>query len=249
MDNREAKFILSAYRPSGQDANDPRFGEALGQARRDPILERWFRESVEFDAAVTEKLRSVSPPSDLRDSILAGGRLSRPSRWRNELRRWAIAAALIMTAIFGALVAREKTKPRLAEWQTAALSTISSLVDGRTKFDAQSSRAAELGAWLQANRAPAANHLPPRLETLPSLGCKTFSWNGNLVSVICFQRADGGLIHLVIANASATSNRAINGEPEFVQRGDWVMVTWREGDKVCMLALEGSRDQLRSYLL
>jgi hypothetical protein len=39
MDNREAKFVLSAYGPGGQDAGDARFAEALEQVRRDPMLE------------------------------------------------------------------------------------------------------------------------------------------------------------------------------------------------------------------
>ncbi len=72
MDNREAKFLLSAYRPSGQDADDPCFAEALEQARRDPVLERCFNESIAFDATMTEKLRAVEVPPDLRENILAG---------------------------------------------------------------------------------------------------------------------------------------------------------------------------------
>jgi hypothetical protein len=72
MDNREAKFILNAYRPGGQDAHDPRFVEALDQVRRDPILQHWFDESVAFDAAMTEKLFAIPVPSDLRESILTG---------------------------------------------------------------------------------------------------------------------------------------------------------------------------------
>ena len=64
MDNQEAKFILSAYRPGGQDASDPRFAEALEQARRDPVLERWFSESIAFDAAMTEKLGAIAVPND-----------------------------------------------------------------------------------------------------------------------------------------------------------------------------------------
>lgn len=55
MDNREARFVLNAYRPGGQDAGDPRFAEALEQARRDPVLERWFSESLAFDAAMAER--------------------------------------------------------------------------------------------------------------------------------------------------------------------------------------------------
>src|SRR5215470_6851095 len=81
MDNREAKFILNAYRPGGQDASDPRFAEAIEQARRDPGLEQWFKESVAFDATVTEKLHAVAVPVDLRDNILAGVKISRPLRW------------------------------------------------------------------------------------------------------------------------------------------------------------------------
>jgi hypothetical protein len=34
-----------------------------------------------------------------------------------------------------------------------------------------------------------------------------------------------------------------------IQQGHWATATWREGDMIYMLALEGSRDELRSYLL
>jgi len=102
MDNRQAKFILNAYRRGGQDASDPRFSEALEQARHDPILERWFSESVTFDAAVAEKLRAIEVPPDLRENIIAGVKVSRPLR--APLIKWAIAAALILMAIFGSLI-------------------------------------------------------------------------------------------------------------------------------------------------
>ncbi len=249
MDNQEAKFVLSAYRPGGQDATDPRFSQALEQARRDPMLEHWFRDSIAFDAAIAEKLHAVAVPSDLRNDILAGVRVSRPSQWASPLLKLAIAAALLMAAIVGSLILREVTKPRLAGWQTNALGTISSLVNGRSNFDAQSHSASELVNWLQTNGAPAAERLPRNLETLESLGCKTFLWNQELVSVICFKRPDGGLIHLVARKPSAAADPALRGEPKLVQQGAWATATWREGDMVYMLAMEGSREQVRSYLL
>src|SRR5207249_674724 len=95
VDNREAKFILNAYRPAGQDASDPRFAEAFEQARRDPGLDRWFSESIAFDTAMTEKLRALEVPPDLRENILAGVKVSRPLRWSKPFIKWAIAAALI----------------------------------------------------------------------------------------------------------------------------------------------------------
>lgn len=245
MDNREAKFILNAYRPGGQDASDPRFSEALKQVRHDPILERWFSESTAFDMAVAEKLRAIEVPPDLRDSILAGVKVSRPLRL--PFVKWAIAAALISMAILGSLIWHNTRPAHLARWQNEALDVVSSLVRNESSFDAQSHNASELVAWLGANHAPAAQTLPQNLDRLESLGCKTFSWAGKTVSVICFMRPHGGLIHLVTMNASTASERAIKREAKFVQQGDWATATWREGDMIYMLATEGSVNQLRPY--
>lgn len=246
MDNREAKFILHVYRPGGQDADDPRFAEALEQAQRDLVLERWFSESIAFDTTVTEKLRTIEVPADLRESILAGVKLSRPLR--SPFIKWAIAAALVSIAILGSLIWRETRPAHLSGWQSQALDVVSSLVNNESRFNAQSHNGRELVAWLRANRAAAPEALPRELEKLESIGCKTFSWNGIPISVICFARTDGGLIHLVTMNASA-SDRTLNRKPELVQQGHWATATWREGEMIYMLALEGSRDQLRSYLL
>ncbi len=62
---------------------------------------------------------------------------------------------------------------------------------------------------------------------------------------MCFMRPDGGLIHLVTMNTLAAPDR----RPRLVQRDHWATATWREGDMIYMLALEGSPDQLRQYLL
>ena len=247
MDNREAKFILNVYRPGGQDASDPRFSEALDRARRDPILECWFSESIAFDTAMTEKFSAIEVPPDLRENILAGVKVSRPLR--SPFIKWAIAAALISMAIFGSLIWHAARPAHLAGWQSQALDVVSSLVRNESSFDAQSHNADQLLAWLRANHAPAAQKLPGNLGKLESIGCKTFSWNGIPVSVICFMRPDGGLIHLVATAAPATIARASKMEPRFVRRGEWTTATWREGDNVYMVAMEGSPDQLRSYLL
>jgi hypothetical protein len=243
MDNREAKFLLNAYRPGGHDTSDPRFAEALEQARRDPVLERWFNESIAFDTAVTEKLRVIEVPPDLRENILAGVKVSRPLR--SPFIKWALAAALVLSTALGSLIWHNTRPDHLAGWQNAALHVISSLVSNASSFDAQSHNASELVAWLRANHAPAAQTLPHSLGKLQSLGCKTFAWNGTPVSVICFTRPDGGLIHLVTMNAPAVSDRS----PRLVQQDHWATATWREGNMTYMLALEGSSNQLRRYLL
>jgi len=249
MDNWEAKFILNAYRPGGQDATDPRFAEALEQARRDPVLERWFSESIAFDTAMTEKLRAMEVPPDLRENILAGVKVSRPLRWSKPFIKWAIAAALSAMAILGSLIWHETRPAHLAGWQNQALDVISSLVRNESSFDAQSHNADELLAWLRVNHAPVAQTLPQNLDKLESLGCKTFSWAGKPVSVICFMRPDGGLIHLVTMSTSVESDLELKRQPRIVQQNHWATAMWREGEMTYMLALEGSPDQLRTYLL
>ncbi len=249
MDNQEAKFILSAYRPGGQDANDPRFADALDQAKRDPVLERWFEDSVSFDAAVTEKLCAIAVPPDLREHILAGVKITRLLRWSKQQLRFALAAAVAIMAAIASLVWHSARPAQLSGWQNQSLTVISSLVKMESKFDAQSHQPAQLLAWLRENHAPAAQALPSRLEKLKSLGCKTFSWNGAPVSVMCFVRPDGGLVHLVTTDAaSAMTTGHWKTKPTLLRQGDWMTATWREGDKIYMIALEGTPDQLRPYV-
>jgi hypothetical protein len=250
MDNREAKFILNAYRPRGQDANDPRFAEALEQARRDPILQHWFDESVAFDAAMTEKFSATPVPSDLRESILTGVKVAHAPHWKNSWRKWAIAAAVVLSATLGVVIWHNTRPPPVAGWQLQALDAIlSSIARNESHFDVISRNPAELVKWLRANYAPARENLPHNLDRLPSIGCKTFFWHGKPVSLICFTLPEGRAIHLVITNVSTESDRAIKHEAKVIQQGHWATATWREGDMIYMLALEGSRDELRSYLL
>ena len=92
MNSTEAKFILQARRPDGADDAEPRFAEALEQARRDPALAAWLAREQAFDAAVAEKLRSTQPPAGLREAILAGAKVSRPLPFWRRTQTLAMAA-------------------------------------------------------------------------------------------------------------------------------------------------------------
>ncbi len=253
MDNREAKFILNAYRPGGQDAHDARFAEALEQVRCDPTLQHWFDESVAFDAAMTEKFFAIPVPSNLRESILTGVKVTRPEsirHWKNRWRKWAIAAAVLLSATLGVLIWHETRPAPVADWQLQALDAIlSSIARDESHFDVISSNPADLVKWLRENSAPAGKKLPNNLDKLPSIGCKTFFWRGKPVSLICFTLPEGRAMHLVMTPVSTDSDRSIKHQAKLIQQDHWATATWRQGDMIYMLALDGSRDELRSYLL
>ncbi len=98
-----ARLLFSAYRPSGQDADDPAFAAAIEAAKNDPELAHWLAEQQAFDQAVAGHLRTVEIPADLRARILAGAALSRPhSRW-TPARVWALVA--LLAAIAGVCIA------------------------------------------------------------------------------------------------------------------------------------------------
>src|SRR5262250_2727767 len=99
MTNERAKFLLSAYRHNGADAQDPIFRDALEQAARDPDLASWFANQRSFDAFVSEKLNSIQPPSSLKTAILSGI-YSGPPKHRFPLGRLlGVAAVLFLSGI------------------------------------------------------------------------------------------------------------------------------------------------------
>jgi|GEM_PF-6936734 len=82
MNDAEAKLILQAYRPGGQDANDPKFRAALEQAQRDPELARWFANEQALDSLISAKVKSaIATPAHLKSQLLAQTKIIRPVAW------------------------------------------------------------------------------------------------------------------------------------------------------------------------
>ncbi|HEX2099142.1 MAG TPA: hypothetical protein VHF69_00680, partial [Candidatus Synoicihabitans sp.] len=123
MTNDEAKFRLQAYRSNGADGADPAMLEALEHAQRDEALRAWLAREQAFDAVVAAKLREVSPPAGLRESILAGTQMTRRS---GALTRRRFPAWLAQAAAVALLVAVATIAVRLFEAKAPA--TVDDLV-------------------------------------------------------------------------------------------------------------------------
>jgi hypothetical protein len=258
MTNKDAAFLLGACRPNGADANDPEFSDALTQAERDPTLKAWFAEQRSTDSAIAARLKAVPVPADLRSRILTGGRVSRPKPWFSTQRILAIAAVL---AIFAGLASwftgarrtdnvasNPVTGPRPAsEWQDTAMATLSQLLTGKAAFDAQSPKIADLQQWLHANGSPTGN-LPPNVQGMSSLGCKTIAWNGYPASLICFHGPNGELVHLAMVNRAAIADPPPQGQPLYAERSGWKMACWSDGKMAMMLLTKAPESQLRALL-
>ncbi|HET9368582.1 MAG TPA: hypothetical protein VFO22_10955, partial [Candidatus Udaeobacter sp.] len=99
MNTSEAKEKLLLYRGPIDDA-DPRFQEALAQARRDPELGEWLRDQASCYHVIRSKLRELEPPSDLAEKIMQNRSIPFVWNWKQTLE---LAAAIIISAAITAV--------------------------------------------------------------------------------------------------------------------------------------------------
>jgi len=198
MNNVEAKFILQGYRSNGADATDATFRAAVEQAKLDPGLAEWFAREQAHDRAISAKLGSVQPPPGLRESILAGGRVTTPSEPRRTW--WRHPALLSMAAGLALLLA-----VGAAFWPRPAAANATfaefALADARAGFlhhGGHGEKAQALQAVLSQPATRLSEQLAVNFAAMRDSGCRTVHFNGREVLEVCFER-QGVWFHCYIA--------------------------------------------------
>lgn len=240
MNTTEAKFILQACRPDGQDATDPRFEGALAQARQDPVLAEWFAREQAFDTAVAAKLRTGQPPADLRAVILAGARMSRPKPWWRQPRVLALAASAVL--LFG-LVAAWPNRTPVSEGGQLALATMaemSSPAHHPVVFGGRGS----LHTLLASTSTRLADGLSLNFDELKADGCRSLSIAGHEVLEVCFERG-GNEFHLYVARGGDFPAKDAAGAPMFLEQGRLASVSWRDHSHAYVLVTDSGAENLR----
>jgi hypothetical protein len=240
MDNEEAKFILQAYRPHGQDAADPKMAEAMEQARRDPELGRWLEEEQEFDQAVSAKIRSVPVPVGLRETIIAGAKVVSVRSWWRQPSAWAVAAAITLLCGIMFFAPGANHEAFAADY-----------VAGLTELDHKDHEVKSLCQWLAENNGHCNLNIPKSLRGMESVGCRVADWNGRKFSLICFRAVNEDLqpvIHLMVFDSDALPDLPTATAPRVKQRGDWAIASWTDGERSYILARVGNEASVRSIL-
>lgn len=245
MKNEEAKFLLRAYRPDGDDARDPLFADALAQADHDPLLRTWLEREQQGDRLLAAKLAQVQPPPGLREAILIGARASQRSRrwWRNPA--WFAAAAALIVLIgvavrFGGI--------RLGSPSTQELAAFA-LTDLSQSHDAHTLPAALAGVQAQFTRGalPLPAHLDLNLDELRRQGCRTVRLAGRDVFELCFQR-DGVWFHLYAGRREDFSAGSAAARTLVLARGQFAAASWSDAKNVYALVTGTGEATLRRLL-
>lgn len=249
MKNQEAKFILGAYRPDGQDADDATFHDALAQAEKDPELREWLQRERKFDATLSAKLKEIAPPPGLRDAILAGSRVSvsaaRPKKnwWTPTV--WLAAAAAI------AVVATVTMKTRAAAaLPTAAQLTAFALDDLANHHDQHVGHPPGLEnvqAQLGNVQVPLSKGAGLNLAALQKEHCRSVQIGGHEVFEICFQR-DGAWYHVYVGSRRDFAPGAIDPRALIKTQGKFAATAWADAEHVYALVTHAGADALQRVI-
>ena len=230
MTNEEAKRILSAYRPDGEDAGDRYFEDALKQAERDPEMSLWFDEQRKFDHSVAAALQGIEVPAEAKRETMTAVRMEAKVR---PFPRWiaGLAAALVLT---GGLVFAWLAFGPTERWATVVsgdgpVRYFAEMTAQAMPFDYRADSVGDLSVWLQGRGAPYPNGLPESMGGAEAVGCQVFEGaDGRTISLLCLVR-NGEFVHLFVTEES---HPAFADFPRntWIEEEGWNAYSWqREG--------------------
>jgi hypothetical protein len=231
MNNQEAKLILQAYRPNGQDASDPFFAEALEQAQRDPELQKWFAEENVLHTRLQTRLEIAIPiPTGLKSELLALRKTVRPTPWWFQPMK--LAAAVVIFLSLAATIVLVLQRPTQLNSFREAMARSSVQTQEHVAFESHDM--AKIQQWLQGKGMDAQVDLPPQLQGGIPQGCRVVDWNGQKVTMICFFK-DGQHMDLFVTDGVNLPGLPVNGTPQFAKADGVMTAMWTNGQKVYLL--------------
>ena len=244
MTTREAKEILLLVRPGIGDEADPQVAAALELAQRDPELQAWFQQHCAFNAALRKKFAELPVPRTLKGDILLGPKVVRgPAHWWSRRAALAIAACLVLLAIVGALW--RSSQPRL-DYPNCRARMVGTL-QREYPMEITTNDMQPIRAHLAERGAPADYTVPNGLATTALTGAGVLSWQGEPVSMVCFDRGNKDMVFMLVFYKKQF-RQPPPPLPQLELVKQLATASWSSGNKVYLLVASGNLDSLRPYL-
>jgi hypothetical protein len=244
VDSERAREVLACYRPGRDDPRDPRFAEALDQARHDAALGRWLEQQTALDAALREQLQQVPVPPDLRTRILQQYPM-RPvatAWWRQPRLGAAAVVLLVLAASVSSWLARRPDTFDVYRIQMAAT------VSGEYEMNLKSKDWKQIRGYLASSGWPSDYALTPAMQGLEAEGGSTITWHGKKISLICVDAGKDEDLFLFVIQRSALRDAPATETPQFARVSGMITAAWTADDKLYLLAGHGDEQFLRRYL-
>lgn len=228
-------FILGACPPGPWPTDDTEVAEALTFAESDPELQAWLAETRTFDAAMAARLRSIEPPADLLDSILAGRRATpapvQPRRWpMRTVLAWAATIALLVAVPAVWIILSPKTDAAALRRDAAIFLSEKWQHD----FDYPESSFPKIQEWAAQQSFRIRLEAPAGLANSRTYGCKVFKWHGHTATLVCFvPEGQAQVVHIISVDRSAlpTDGSTSPDQRQLAKAGEWSTATWHQGGR------------------
>ena len=246
MNRDEAKYLLRSYGLGGRDATDPQFQEPLEMLGHDPELAAWFAREQALDASFSRKLCAFPVPLDLKSQLLAARKIV-PLQvwWRNPAWLGSAASLLVLVATLVIFLAGAG-KTDLADFRKYVAAEAAAL----DHLDFHSADLEQIRQWLENHGAPEDFVLPANLKTRPSIGCRVFDWNGENISLICFQLENKKVAHLFVFDRSGLTKIPIGEIPQFERTPDGITTaSWGDNARIYVVAMKQDEQDLKQLFL
>lgn len=247
MDESADRSILRIYHAGERGVDDVRSEELKRRAETDPDFVRWSLEEDEFDRVIGLKIQSIPVPGDLKSRLLSLQKTVTPSRVSRTRKLALLAAAIVVLAVFfGSWQGPFQPAVSLADYRDEMVSFIR--ID--PFLEMETPELSRITAFLKNAGAPSRLDLPQKLPRMQHpLGCRILRFRGQDVTLVCFGREQGELVHLFIVNRAALSHlRKRDKALRYQAVGAWMTATWIDGDQAYLITVEGDRAKLEKYL-
>ncbi len=244
MDNQKAKEILSAYRPSTDDAADPFIAEALEVMRRNSGLIDWFEQQCALDKAIRNKLGEIEVPSDLEEKILSSQKVT-PIRSGERRFAWfaPLAAAAAVAAITGLWIANMATG-EFNSYRAEMVEYVSEEYD----VDPEVHSLDALRKIFAERSWPSGYIVPAGLLGVELEGGVAKKWEGSKVSLICHEYEEHKDIWLFVIEVSDLEDAPETDAPQFAKIGRMTTASWTQGIYTYLMVAERDQAFLKKYL-
>ncbi|MDQ6625064.1 MAG: DUF3379 domain-containing protein [Verrucomicrobiota bacterium] len=246
MDNREARSILSTYRPGEPAVDDGRRDEALRKAEAEQDLAQWWTEEQKLDRIIASKLATTHVPAGLKERIMPTLE-ARPERVRSTWSRGLLLAAASIVAlavIVGFWRGPFQPAASLADYRDEMVS----FIKVAPSLELESSDLGRLKTFLAKANAPARFTVPKNLQKYEPIGCRVLRFRGQDVSLVCFKIGGDRLAHLFVTTPKTVRTGGSATAPVFADEEGWMTATWTEDGQAYLLAVQGNRAATEKFL-
>jgi hypothetical protein len=247
MDSRQARQVLSHYRPGDSDPGDPLLSEALALAQRDPDLAIWFGQHCAAQARNPGASTLPTPPAVA--TPLPGKKPGEEERVI-MVSKWAVflIGAAILILFIGAIASQYASAPDNITFANYR-DRMARMAQRAYPMKITSTDQGAIREYLGTNGGPNDFIVPRGMEQLPAIGGAVLTWHNQPVSLLGLNAGGNTNLFLFLVRRSAFQNLPIPTKTEFARVGKLMTASWSENDDIYLVAGPDDVATLQSYLV